>query len=385
MSQNPGRSSGGKITRERRRLSSDQPYSKCPRVGASTMPATRRSPARPPPQEVDLEAEQLPLGGLLQELALLRKSMETKFSEAEKRTDALRNEVVGKLDANDQALSEVQLAVTDVTLSVDQNSRAIHEVRAEVERREAELPGKVRAIVQEALDRPRDRQDSNTGRRHRPLRPAASSVSPDRLRPASRAEEAYDKARRSLRLWPVSREGDLMDRTIEFLVAELLLDQQYATGLNLDVRRASAPPRSGDREAASRIKDEVIVVFENRRERDNVRSHAKHLEKKGRGLRLEVPDHLWPSFRSLQDLAFELKKKTPSLRRNVLFDDAARDLKMDFSTDSATWKTVVPEEARKSLRKCRPSRPRRQSVTANDLEALLGSSDVEDMNVTEEE
>ena len=123
MSQVPTQtSSGGKIPRDRRRLSCEQPYKKARTAG---MPATRRSPARPPVEIVDTD-DSLPLSSIMQELALLRKSMEAKFTEAEKKSDALRGELVGKLDANDRAVLDLQMAVTDVTLSVDENQRAIH-------------------------------------------------------------------------------------------------------------------------------------------------------------------------------------------------------------------------------------------------------------------
>ena len=347
------------------------------------MPATRRLPARPH-QDPDPE-DPLPLASIMQEFALLRKAMENKFAEADKKSDSLRGELVGKLDANDKAVSELQLAVTDVTLSVDDNQRAIHEVRAKVERREVKLPGKVRAIVQDVLDRARD-QPPLLGQRHRPLEGGRlpTPLATRSLSPSDRRDDAYDLARRSLRLWPVSREGDITTRTREFLVSELLVDQQYAAELTLTVKRTSAPSRGRDRDPASRVKDEVLVVFESRRERDEVRSHARNLEKKGRGLRLEVPDHLWPSFRVLQELGYELKQKSPSLRRNILFNDADSDLKLDFSHDSNEWKTVSPAEARKSLTKCRPSRQRKASVSALELEQLLGQSSDANMSGTEE-
>ena len=380
MSQIPSKSpAGGKAVREKRRLSSEQPY-KRPRTSTSTRPATRRSPARP---HNDPEPDNsIPLAGIMQELALLRKAMESRFSEADKKADALRGELVGKLDANDKAVSELQLAVTNVTLSVDDNQRAIHEVRAEVERREVELPGKVRSIVQEVLDRSRDPR-SQTGPRHRPLR--GSSASNQVQAPAGSAvgkDEAYDLARRSLRLWPVSREGDLLTRTREFLVSELLLDQQYVVDLSLSVRRTAGQAKGRDKEQ-SRVRDEVLVVFDTSRERDEVRSHAKNLEKKGRGLRLEIPDHLWPSFRVLQDLGYELKQKDPAMRRNVLFDDRSRDLRLDFSQGSE-WKSVSPDEAKKTLQKCRPARTRKSSVSATELEQLLGRQEDEDMSGNEE-
>ena len=349
------------------------------------MPATRRSPARPPQEAPDPD-EHVPLASIMQELALLRRAMESRFSDAEKKADSLRGELVGKLDANDKAVSDLQLAVTDVTLSVDDNQRAIHEVRAEVERREVELPGKVKAIVQEVLDGARHGPATRVGPRHRPLSSTPSEDAHVDPRP-DRSEAAYDLARRSLRLWPVSREGDLATRTREFLVAELLVDKQYASDMTLAVKRAVGPGRARDRDqSASRVKDEVLVRFDTIRERDEIRGHAKNLEKKGRGVRLEIPDHLWPSFRVLQELGYELKQKNQSLRRNILFDDQSRDLKMDFSHNNVDWKTVSPSDARKTLKKCRPGGNHKSSVSPVELEQLLGepNADQADMSVGEE-
>lgn len=59
--------------------------------------------------------ESVPLASIMQEFALLRKAMEAKFDEADKKSDSMRSELVSKLDANDKAVSELQLAVTDVT------------------------------------------------------------------------------------------------------------------------------------------------------------------------------------------------------------------------------------------------------------------------------
>ena len=158
--------------------------------------------------------------------------------------------------------------------------------------------------------------------------------------------------------------------------------------MDLIVKRTAGPARVRNREATTtRVKDEVLVVFATSRDRDDVRSHAKNFEKKGRGLRLEVPDSLWPSFRVLQDLGYELKQKNPALRRNVLFDDSVKDLKLDFSYDGKTWKTVTPSQARKSLAKCRPGRSRKESVSAAELDDLLGGPEdggEADMSVNDE-
>ena len=140
------------------------------------------------------------------------------------------------------------------------------------------------------------------------------------------------------------------------------------------VNRTGGPAARPDATKTVNVKDEVLVRFETARERDDVRTFAKNLERKGRGLRLEVPDHLWPNFRVLQQLAYELKVRNNNLRRNILFDDANLNLKMDFSTDGTNWKTVLPSEARKSLEKCRPSRARRLSVSGDELNSMLGKA-----------
>ena len=371
----------GKITRDRkRRISAPVPYD-IPAKTQAGMPTTRHSPARA--GSTPQAGNDPPMSDLLRELTLLRQSMETKFLESGAKVDNLKTEVLAKLDDNDQAIAELQETVTDVTLSVDRNQRAIQEVRAEAERREVELPLRVKKIVQDALEGTRPTRSSSNGRRPRPRpwRPSQQdrSPSPDAAHSddgSDRKQEAYSRARRSLRLWPVSREGDLRERTVEFLINELLLDQQHAVDLDFEVRRVG---NSRSREASAlAIKDEVLVIFSSVRTRDDVRSFAKNLERRGRGLRLEVPDHLWPSFRVLQKVAYELKQKNPDLKRNILFDDDRGDLKMDvlIGTD---WKTIVPEGARLSLAKMgKVPQPRRSALAAGEIESLLaGESNME--------
>lgn len=116
------------------------------------------------------------------------------------------------------------------------------------------------------------------------------------------AEPSIGRQRRGLRVWPISKEGSLRDRVVEFFVNELLLDQQYAADLTFAARR-TRNPRAGTATTGSSqaltVKDEVLVTFDSVRDRDDVRLHAKNLERRGRGVRLEIPDHLWPSFRTV--------------------------------------------------------------------------------------
>ena len=376
----------GKIPRDRkRRISAPIPY-EIPSKASATMPTTRHSPARGSSASQGAQAEP-PLSDVLRELTLLRQSMETKFLESGAKVDNLKTEVLAKLDDNNQAIAELQETVTDVTLSVDENQRAIQEVRAEAERREVQFPLRVKQIVQEALEGNRRPRPANTGVKPRHLNFGTDREVDADPRSASdsdsvsgdRKDESYFRARRSLRLWPISREGDLKDRTVEFLVNELLLDQQHAAGLDFEVRRVGSGRKRDS--GATNIKDEVLVIFDSTRDRDDVRSFAKNLERRGRGLRLEVPDHLWSSFRVLQKVAYELKQKHPDLKRNVLFDDDARDLKLDVCIETE-WKTIYPADARKSLTKMGKN-VEKQALAASKLDELLASRQATPMDSEE--
>ena len=363
----------GKIPRDRkRRISAPVPYEK-PAKSPSGMPTTRHSPARRAANSQQTPGTDPPMSEVLRELTLLRQSMETKFLESGAKVDNLKTEVLAKLDDNDQAIADLQETVTDITLSIDNNQQAIQEVRAEAERREVELPRRVKTIVQEALAASRAAPSRETrGARPRPIpgsaRARSRSPTPtgDLSRGETRKEEAYARARRSLRVWPVSREGDLKERTVEYFINELLLDQQHTVGLDFDVKRVGA---AKSKEASSKIiKDEVLVVFASVRDRDDIRSFAKNLERRGRGLRLELPDHLWPSFRVLQKIAYELKQRNAYLKRNILFDDDNADLKMDVCINSV-WKTIYPDGARQALSK--------MGVNTGTSRATLGDAELE--------
>lgn len=198
--------------------------------------------------------------------------------------------------------------------------------------------------------------------------------------PLSKKAKVYSRARHSLRLWPITREGNLRDRTVEFMVNKLLLNQQHAAGLRFEVARVGTNNRRKD--ASSRaIKDEALVVFESARDRDDVRSFAKNLERRGRGLRLEVPDHLWASFRVLQSVGYELKQKNPGLKRNVLFDDAKKDLKLDVClAPDMPWRTIYPDGAKQSLAKMgKALNTEKSAISANELDSLLSGATSADM------
>ena len=147
-------------------------------------------------------------------------------------------------------------------------------------------------------------------------------------------------------------------------------------GLNCEVKRVGSNARNRDL-ASKSIKDEVLVVFESVRDRDDVRSFAKNFERRGRGLRLEVPDHLWPSFRVLQNIGYELKQRHPGLKRNVLFDDENLDLKLDVCTSpDHPWRTIYPDGARQSPAKMgKIVRSGRSTLSPGKIDDLLAGGD----------
>ena len=83
---------------------------------------------------------------------------------------------------------------------------------------------------------------------------------------------------------------------------------------------------------AAHIKGEAIVTYQSTDVRDAVKGAARNLAGKGQdyGVRLELPNHLKSTMKALQAVSYELKTKFPQARRNVLFDDEAQDLVLDF-------------------------------------------------------
>ena len=73
----------------------------------------------------------------------------------------------------------------------------------------------------------------------------------------------------------------------------------------------------------SKIKGEALVEFETKQIRDAVNAKAANLANYGQevGMRLELPDHLQKNFRLLMNVAYDLKRKNPELRRNIKFDE----------------------------------------------------------------
>ena len=165
----------------------------------------------------------------------------------------------------------------------------------------------------------------------------------------------YNRARRSLRLWPVPAmsETDLWGGVGDFLQDRLgltddLLRQEDIESIN----------RVGDQVAAGVVRDEVLVVFVSAEKRDVVMMSANKLaglvDPAGAptaGIRLEVPRELLPTFRLLSRFGARLRARHgEGTKRHIKFDDFNASLYSVVKLPGdQQWTRVSPETARKDL------------------------------------
>ena len=123
---------------------------------------------------------------------------------------------------------------------------------------------------------------------------------------------------------------------------------------------------------AARIKHEAMVTYMSVDIRDAVKGAARNLAGLGSdyGVRLELPNHLKSTMKTLQAVSFELKTKFPLSRRNVLFDDEAMDLVLDFTAgEDKPWRRITSKQAM--------DRKKNKSVTNGPQSVGFGLSDGE--------
>ena len=87
-----------------------------------------------------------------------------------------------------------------------------------------------------------------------------------------------------------------------------------------------------------------------------------------------MPDHLQKDFKALMNLAFDLKKKHPALKRNVKFDEEDGGMYLDFKlNEEADWKRVKPAQAAAANKK--RNRAGVKSLNEGELRGLLSDDD----------
>ena len=291
-------------------------------------------------------------------LAKMMKGIESKIAESEVRMstkiDTLSASLETRLDRTEKAVSEAQQEIAQLKEVTNEQS--------------------IRRLVDEALARPRAEVSRETqGRRPRALRrtvvgsPSRESTPTPALRQRTDREDRYWLARRQLRLWPVDHDQDLDVGVLNFLKLKLKIPDSRIEHIGYTVEPLAARPDAV-------AQNQVLVTFDNIEQRDGVRAKANNLDGRDRatGCQMEPPDHLRSQYQAFQSLAYCLKKKSPTLRRNLKFDDRNLCLIMDINTGD-TWKTIEYDTARDLLKR---RSERTSSMSRNELREILNDSDV---------
>ena len=109
--------------------------------------------------------------------------------------------------------------------------------------------------------------------------------------------------------------------------------------------------------------------------RDAAKSAARNLAGKGQnyGVRLEVPNHLKTNMNALQSASYQIKTRHPDARRNVLFDDEAMYLVLDFCLENGKpWNRMSSAQARIRKQK-RANSLDRLTLNDSELDRILGA------------
>ena len=167
----------------------------------------------------------------------------------------------------------------------------------------------------------------------------------------TRKRENYDISRRSVRIWPVDGESEDELRTAAevFLLDTLLVEKSTLEQMpKIRIRRTIVPGRT-------KIKNEVLLTFNNKYNRDKICSHAKNLASKTSedgsptaGLRLDYPEHLAKDFRALEAYGAYLRRtRGKEMKRNYRFNDDDESIYMDIRLPNDTeWLRITAEMAR---------------------------------------
>ena len=176
-------------------------------------------------------------------------------------------------------------------------------------------------------------------------------------------EAAYSFCRRSLRMWPV--EGDLLVDAVKcFLKQKLGMTDGRIRALG-SIEASNMPSKT------AREKKEVLVTFESREDRDNVKANGVNLAgQKEVGMALHVPGFLMDNLVALNGLGYAIKQKNSGVKRSVKFDDQKRDLYLDICI-SGHWKRVTPEEAKQVMKEVPSTSATSASISVQDLTDLV--------------
>ena len=255
-----------------------------------------------------------------------------------------------KLETVERNLAGMRTTVTEIDRAVKSNTKRLDDQADNIKANNDDIK-KMRAELDDLRTAPM--KPTTPGAREQwPLPSTRSSpASPTR----TTAQEAdFHKARRSLRLWPISGDNkdDLWHAAGLFLGTNLGLQGKLDKNNIEAITRVSVPSGPG-------VKEEALVLFNDKATRDMVLGSAaklgRYIGEDGKptaGMRIEVPAHLQRDFRILFKYGQGLRTRHGlGTRRHVKFcdDDHSLFLNVKLPGDE-TWGRISLQMARRGLR-----------------------------------
>lgn len=251
------------------------------------------------------------------------------------------------LSIKDELKKTTEDVVTKFDARMEKAEANIAELSKRVESGSKELEGKIKMYVRDEVAK------------------VAKGAGPMPAITSSRREEAYHRCRRSLKMWPISGD-DLEDSVKVFLRTRLKFEDQRIGALGkLEV---SLPKGK-----AAVDRSEVIVLFEDREDRDTVKAAGYNLaNQREAGMSIHVPGHLLDDLYALNSVAYNIKANNESsVKRSVKFDDAKLGLYLDICI-ADNWKRISPQEAKAVLKKVPTTMSTStRSITMEELTGLV--------------
>ena len=340
-----------------------------PRTAKSSTAANL--PTNPEPSVMPADrVPQPPNPGLLEQIEALIKGVRDDIAKSESKVTTKLDSKIDDLTTKlSNRMEKAEGELTTLGIQVAQTRSDMEDVRAEITDRDRRLPRLVEELLEKRLANRTASQPRSRGPRPRPSSVATGSNAVELPTPSDRPdtnshEEKYWRARRSLRMWPVpGPKPELSDAVLKFAQDRLLLPADSLEPEDFEVKRVPSVPNYD-------AQDQVVVTFVSVELRDSIKALGKNLRGSDRktGIQIEPPDHLRGHFQSFQRLAYQMKKKFPTLKRNVKFYDPEQTLSMDVLTrPDSSWRTILYDDAKTILAR---TRERTDSVSVAELEDM---------------
>ena len=243
---------------------------------------------------------------------------------------------------------------------VKRNKEDIADIKSAINRIEDRIRGPVPT---------NSRSDPSTGQGVQPVAGTYAAAAGRPKRPNEREENAFDVARRSIRIWPIDgKNKEEMMRNVDAFFREALGANPGSDTYGVEsIERARSAPRG-------RAYLETIVTFVDKHARDDIFARgpmlADYRDNEGKptcGLRLHIPGFLMSTFKVLENFAFHLRKKhNGELTRYIKFDEYDRTLFLQVRHKrESDWVVFSPAQAKEELDKENTSKAQRSRLLSD--------------------